>query len=147
MPTGEADFGGQASDSLDLTMVFSVGQDQPGTYGFTAGAVAALDALPLTSNQVVITHTQVGDTITGSAGGNPIYTIQVTAAGLLTFTLIDQIDHATGDDTETNLPIDLAGVIQVEDEDGDALAAGAGDIVINVGDDIPADCHACGAAG
>ena len=77
---GEVDFGGQASDSLDLTVVFSVGQDQPGTYGFTAGAVAALDALPLTSNQVAITHTQVGDTITGSAGRNPIYTIQVTAA-------------------------------------------------------------------
>ena len=64
------DFGGPASDSLDLTTVFSVGQDQPGTYGFTAGAVAALDALLLTSDQVAITHTQVGDTITGSAGGN-----------------------------------------------------------------------------
>ena len=53
---GEVDFGGSATDSLDLTTVFSVGQDQPGTYGFTAGAVAALDALPLTSDQVAITH-------------------------------------------------------------------------------------------
>ena len=79
----------------------------------------------------------MGDTITGSAGGNPIYTIQVTAGGQLTFTLIDQIDHTFGDDVETNLPIDLGGVIQVVDEDGDALPAGAGNIVINVGDDIP----------
>ena len=61
----------------------------------------------------------------------------MTADGLLTFTLIDQIDHTFGDNVETNLPIDLAGVIQVVDEDGDALVADTGDFVINVGDDIP----------
>ena len=83
----------------------------------------------------------MGDTITGSAGGNDIYTIQVTAAGQLTFTLIDQIDHTFGDDAETNLPIDLGGLIEVVDEDGDALPAGAGNIVINVGDDIPQMCQ------
>ena len=42
---GEADFGGQTTASVDLTTFFSVGADQPGTFQFTAGAVAALDAL------------------------------------------------------------------------------------------------------
>ena len=79
----------------------------------------------------------MGDTITGSAGGNDIYTIQVTAAGQLNFTLIDQIDHTFGDDVETNLSIDLGALIEVVDEDGDALPAGAGNIVLNIGDDIP----------
>ena len=61
----------------------------------------------------------------------------MTAAGQLNFTLIDQIDHTFGDDVETNLSIDVGALIEVVDEDGDALPAGAGNIVINVGDDIP----------
>ena len=136
--TGEADFGGLATDSLDLTTFFSVGADEPGTYQFTSGAAAALDALLLTSDQVLITNTLVGDTITGSAGVNPIYTIQVTAGGTLNVTLLDHIDHVDNpDDTETNLTISLGSLIEVVDEDGDALSAPSGDITLNIGDDIP----------
>src|ERR671925_1089767 len=40
-------------------------------------------------------------------------------------------------DTETNLAINLGAIVEVVDEDGDALSAPAGDIVLNIGDDIP----------
>ena len=127
-----------SSASLDLTTVFSVGQDQPGTYGFTAGAVAALDVLGLTSDQVAITHAHCGRHDHRLGRRQSDLHDPGDGAGQLTFTLIDQIDHVDSpNDAETNLPIDLAGVIQVVDEDGDALVAGTGDIVINVGDDIP----------
>ena len=36
--TGEADLGGPLTDDFDLTTVFSIGADQPGTYQFTSGA-------------------------------------------------------------------------------------------------------------
>ena len=65
-------------------------------------------------------------------------TLTLTAAGALSVTLNDQIDHADSpNDTETNLAITLGGLVEVVDEDGDALSAGAADIVLNIGDDIP----------
>ena len=61
----------------------------------------------------------------------------MTTDGSLTVTLLDQIDHTFGDNVESNLAINLGGLIAVVDEDGDALAAASGDIVLNIGDDIP----------
>ena len=67
--------------------------------------------------------------ITGSAAGNPVYTITLTTAGQLSVQLLDQIDHADDpDNTETNLSINLGGIIQVVDSDGDALSTGAANI-------------------
>ena len=136
---GEADFGEQTTANVDLTTFFSVGADQPGTFQFTAGAVAALDALPLTSGQLDITFAlnAAGDTITGSTANGNVLTLNLTTDGSLTVTLLDQIDHTFGDNVESNLAINLGGLIAVVDQDGDALAAASGDIVLNIGDDIP----------
>src|SRR5204862_432785 len=138
---GEVNFGGATQQIANLAALFSVGADSPGTFQFTTGAAAALTALNLTSNHVAIVFTAnlAGDTITGKAGALTVLTLQLTAAGSLTTTLSDQIDHANSPvNTETNLSIDLSALIQVVDADGDTLAAPANDIVVKIGDDIPA---------
>ncbi len=141
--TGENDFGGSTTDSFDLTDAFKVGADQPGTFQFTSGAsgaVATLNALGLTSDGATITFALVGDTITGTTAGgtNEVLSLTLTDAGLLSVELSDQIDHADSpDNTETNLPINLGALIEVVDEDGDAVSTSAANIVLNIGDDIP----------
>ena len=139
--TGENDFGGSKTANVNLTTVFDVGADADGTFQFTSDALTVLDGLGLKSETVSITHAlSGGDTvITGSAGATPIYTITLTEAGLLSVELLAQIDHGDNpDDTETNLSINLGGIIELEDEDGDALSAdNASDIVFKIGDDIP----------
>ena len=78
-----------------------------------------------------------------------IYTNQVTAAGQLTVTLLDQIDHTFGDNVESNLAIDLGGSDRrLWTRTAMRWRRARGDIVLNIGDDIPQIIgHACDAAG
>ena len=137
---GEADFGEQTTANVDLTTFFSVGADQPGTFQFTAGAVAALDALAADLGPVDITFT-----LKLRATRSPA---RQRAATLLTLNADDgrvADGHAARPDrprqfvttSRRNLAINLGGLIEVVDQDGDALAAASGDIVLNIGDDIP----------
>ena len=68
-----------------------------------------------------------------------MFTLQVQANGTPdTFTLLDQLDHVGNPGNgENNLTISLGSLIEVVDEDGDALSAPSGDITLNIGDDIP----------
>jgi hypothetical protein len=135
---GEADFGGATTDSFYLTTFLSVGADEPGTYQFTADAIATLNGLGLTSDQAEITFELSGDTITGSTASGEVLTLTLTAAGQLSVELKDQIDHTDiPNDMETNLGINLGAIVEVVDADGDALSVPAGDIVLNIGDDVP----------
>ncbi len=122
-----------------VASLFSAGADSPLTFGLSSNT----SGLPsLTSNGVAVTYAVVGDTLTASAGGNPVFTLVVNADGSYTFTLLDQIDHPTlngqaGDDTENDLSLALGSVIQATDADGDTVTAPANGLVIVVDDDTP----------
>ena len=56
----------------------SAGADGPLTYGLSSNT----SGLPsLTSNGVAVTYQVVGNTLTASAGGNPVFTLVVNADG------------------------------------------------------------------
>ncbi len=134
---GEVDFGGQTTAAIDLASVVRVGGEAAASYRFTESAEAGLDALGLTHEQIAITHQLAGETITGSAGGQTIYTITLNPAGGLSVRLLDGVDHTGAPaNLETNLAIDLSGVVEAVGEDGTAVSPLPGTVVVNVGDDI-----------
>jgi T1SS-143 domain-containing protein len=116
----------------DLNVNF--GQDGAGTVqgngNFTAGG--SLLGGTLTSNNVPVTVTLAGNTYTGTAGGNTIFTLQLNNDGTYTFQLFDHIDHA--DDTDPNDVITLDFGVNVSDSDGDVAE---GTVTIYVHDDAP----------
>ncbi|MEQ9328533.1 MAG: hypothetical protein RJQ21_14715, partial [Rhodospirillales bacterium] len=93
----------------------------------------SLDALGLTSGGVAIDYaiTNGGQTIEATAGGNPVFTIDLNQGGTYTFTLQDSLDHQSGSGQNTqNLPF----TVTLVDGDGDES-----DVSFNVSvvDDVP----------
>ena len=60
----------------------------------------------------------------------------IPATGAWTFTLIDQLDHAAGNN-ENDLLINLGAIVQATDRDGDTVIGNATGLVITVDDDTP----------
>ena len=115
-----------------LTVDF--GSDTPGT-------VAANDTFNssgsqlggnLTSNGVPVSVALVGDTYTGTAGPDTIFTLQVNADGSYTFELIGTLDHA--DPNDPNDIINLEFGVTATDFDGDTADT---TIIVKVLDDVP----------
>ena len=141
---GTGDVGGQATVANgSVATLFQSGADEPLTYGFTANAVATLQALGLTSGGVALSYAILGDTVTASTAAGNVFTFQLNATtGAWTFTLIDQLDHASldglaGDNTENDLLINLGAIVQATDFDGDSVTGNANGLVITVDDDTP----------
>ena len=116
-----------------VTTLFASGADTPLTYSLltdTSGLPA------LTSGGVAITYVVDGNTLTASAGSNTVFTFTLNGNGSWTFTLVDQIDHAPGDN-ENNTGVALGSIIQATDADGDSVEAFAGGLIITIDDDTP----------
>ncbi|HEY8192096.1 MAG TPA: VWA domain-containing protein, partial [Alphaproteobacteria bacterium] len=103
--------------------------DAPGTFGATGGFTSAI---PLTSNGVAVAVTVAGNTYTGSAGGDQIFTLHVNGNGTYTFNLTGVLDHP--DPTNANESIALNFGIFAKDSDGDVVD---GNVTVNVLDDAP----------
>jgi len=117
-----------------LAALFNVGADQPMQ---SFGLLTDTSGLPvLHSNGVLVTYAVVGDTLTASAGGSTVFTLEVNPDGSWTFDLEGQLDHPTAD-TEDNLDLDFSSIITAEDADGDPATAADGTFVITVDDDLP----------
>ncbi|MCG7507752.1 DUF5801 repeats-in-toxin domain-containing protein, partial [Mesorhizobium retamae] len=137
---GEADFGKQTVSHVELSSIINPGADGLGSYHFVSSALTQLAGLGLSSNGAAISYalSPDGHTIIGSAGGGSVFTVELTATGSLTFTLLGQVDHVNSPgNVETNLTIDLSGLIEMVDGDGDTLTPPVGSVVVAVGDDIP----------
>src|SRR5262249_26691722 len=120
-----------------VTALFQSGADEALSYGFAANTVATLQGLNLTSGGVALSYAVNGDTVTASApAGNTVFTVQLTAAGNRTVTLVDQLDHAAGNN-ENDLLINLGGIVQATDADGDKVLGNAAGLVVTVNDDTP----------
>jgi T1SS-143 domain-containing protein len=100
--------------------------------------VATPMAMPsLTSDGVAVTYSRIGNTLVAKAGADTVFTLQVESNGNYTFTLTGPLDHpgATGNDNEV-LTLNLTGALQASNGVSNLLLAG--DLLIQVEDDIPA---------
>ncbi|QPC37730.1 T1SS-143 repeat domain-containing protein [Pseudomonas fragi] len=127
--------------SGNVSTLFQSGADEALNYSLTT---TGLTALGLTSGGVAVTYAVGFDAgsstwlLTASAGaGNTVFTFSLHAAtGAYAFTLVDQLDHATGLN-ENDLTIALGTTINATDFDGDSVTAAANGLVITVDDDTP----------
>ena len=72
---GIGDVAGQAVVANgSVATLFQSGADAPLTYGFTANAVATLQALGLTSGGVALSYAIVADTVTASTAAGDVFT-------------------------------------------------------------------------
>ncbi|WP_119303265.1 DUF5801 repeats-in-toxin domain-containing protein [Dongia deserti] len=124
---------------ITLVNFGSDGAAAGGGFSLDPAATATLLSQNLTSKGVLLTYNIVGDTLTASAGAQTVFTLKVEADGDYTFTLVDQLDHhpiPLADNTEGFLTINLGGVVEATDKDGDSLHLGD-NFSIKVQDDIP----------
>ncbi|HHQ4902180.1 TPA: retention module-containing protein, partial [Aeromonas veronii] len=125
-----------------LNSLVNFGADGVGSFGLGSD-VSSLVGQGLSSGGVALSYSVVGNVLTASAGGVPVFTLTVGADGSYSFTLSGPLDHpiADGDDGEqlAGVGIDFSGVLTATDGDGDPLTGGfsAGSFAINVEDDVP----------
>ena len=86
----------------------------------------------LTSNGVPVTTALVGGQIVGSAGGETVFTVDLTEGGEYTFTLLGTLDHA--DPSDPNDIINLNFTYEASGVGGQSVE---GAITIHVLDDAP----------
>ncbi|NBX67212.1 MAG: type I secretion C-terminal target domain-containing protein [Proteobacteria bacterium] len=110
--------------------------DGPGTFLICAGntmtAGGSLKNGTLSSSGYAVNVTLSGNTYTGTANGQTVFTLTLAANGSYTFTQFKPLDHANTSDP--NDVINLAFQVCARDADGDV---GHGTITINVIDDAP----------
>ena len=139
--------GGQATtvsglaDSLSALVNF--GADGPGNFGLYDN-LESMTVQALTSGGDPLTYILLGNVLTASAGGEPIFTLTVNGDGSWKFVLQGPIDHPTPDgafDTEDlpGLGIDFSGILTATDGDGDPLVGGfpPGSFAVDIEDDVP----------
>ena len=119
-----------------VASLFAPGADTPLSFGFADNAIAILEGLGLTSNGVALDYVIAGNTVTASTAAGDVFTFELNANGSWEFTLLDQLDHADGNN-ENDLTINLGSIIEATDADGDSVTAFAGGLVITVDDDTP----------
>jgi T1SS-143 domain-containing protein len=131
-----------AAGALHNAIAF--GADGPGSVGLSSDpdALDALEAQNLTSGGVALDYSVVGNLLTATAGGQPVFTLQIDPDGGYTFTLQGPLDHplpgSTDDDQLLGMPIDFSGLVTATDGDGDPLSGlNPGSFVIQVEDDVP----------
>ncbi|MBL1147707.1 MAG: type I secretion C-terminal target domain-containing protein [Pseudomonadota bacterium] len=123
---------GNITFSDSLTADF--GADAPGTFAagdastFGFGGSAAGGSL--TSEGIPVTVTQTGDTFTGKAGTETVFTLQILANGDYTFTLIGTLDHANPADPDDVIELTFGAI--ATDNDGESATT---TITVNVHDD------------
>jgi T1SS-143 domain-containing protein len=140
----------EASSSTfgSVTSLFTVGADDPGTYGITEDTDLLDDLTTLFSKGDQVTYSSDGTTLTATAGGREVFTLTVNGDGSWDFDLKDQLDHVDDGANDENLElvtdgdpvdgIDFSSILTVTDTDGDsATGAAAGSFIVTVQDDIP----------
>ncbi|MCC7036183.1 MAG: hypothetical protein IT560_02635, partial [Alphaproteobacteria bacterium] len=120
--------------TVDGTVTANFGGDGPGTFGATPTGTNFQygGSTALTSEGQPVTVTLVGNTYTGMAHGDVIFTLTINADGTYHFELTGTLDHA--DTTNPDDAIDLQFGVTATDADGDT---DDGFITITVKDDGP----------
>ncbi|MBP5089540.1 hypothetical protein HUS91_29050 [Pseudomonas chlororaphis] len=131
---GVGDVAGVATvASGSVTGIFQSGVDVPLSYSLSSDT----SGLPaLSSGGVALVYSVAGDTLTAKAGAVDVFTFSLSTAGAYSFTLLQHLDHATGND-ENDITINLGSLLRASDKDGDTVTAAAEKLVITVDDDTP----------
>lgn len=119
------------TDQVSGSVTFNVGGDAPGEFGAT-GNYTLPTGLTSNGEPVDVTFDPATGTYTGTADGNPVFTMVVEDNGNYTFTLEGPIDHP--DATDADDVLQLTFEVEVTDADGDSDTS---NIVIDVKDDGP----------
>ncbi|MGY1448315.1 T1SS-143 repeat domain-containing protein [Pseudomonas chlororaphis] len=131
---GVGDVAGEATvASGSVSGIFQPGVDVPLSYAL-ASDTSGLPAL--SSGGVALVYSVVGNTLTAKAGVVDVFTFSLSTAGTYTFTLLQHLDHAAGND-ENDITINLGSLLRATDKDGDTVTAAAEKLVITVDDDTP----------
>ncbi len=110
------------------TFTFNYGGDGQGTGGITT---TGYTGPALTSQGQAVTVTLAGNTYTGTAGGQTVFTMVVNANGTYTFTQLREIDHPNA--TDPNDALNLTFGVRVTDADGTTANATLTAIVLDDG--------------
>jgi T1SS-143 domain-containing protein len=115
-------------DTRPLNVDFGV--DAPGTVAFDAVQPPA----GITSRGDAISYTVSpdGQTITATADGRTVFTVQLNGTESYTFTLLDVIDHPVASTIEDNFNLNFN--LTATDQDGDSTGAS---FTVTVNDDVP----------
>ena len=122
-----------ASGSVAALVDF--GADGPADDPFSLSSITT-DLPTLLSQGETVAYDVQGNTLTGTAGERPVFTLELQTNGDYKFTLLDQLDHAPGGG-ENLLAIDFSSVVRATDFDGDSISLGQGRFIIKVIDDTP----------
>ncbi len=134
LPSGITDGDAQAT-----VVTGNLGELLVGTpVGAQFSVAATPQAMPvLTSDGVAITYSRVDDTLVAKAGADTVFTLQVASNGVYTFSLLGALDHPSGAGGDDQiLTLNLTGALQASNGSGNLPLAG--DLLIQVEDDIPA---------
>ncbi|MEZ0226489.1 MAG: Ig-like domain-containing protein [Alphaproteobacteria bacterium] len=110
--------------------------DTPGSFSASGAGTFSSDGSvaggSLTSGGHAVTVSLAGDTYTGTANGETVFTLVINSDGSYTFDLVGTLDHA--DDADPNDVINLNFGVTATDSDGDSDSA---TLTIRVLDDAP----------
>ena len=113
------------------------------THGATGTLLIAGDAIgdTFTLSGSAVTLAKLG-LLAGSYSPRTVFTLEISENGDWTATILDQLDHhpvPEADDEEQILTLDLSGLVNATDGDGDTIGLGANSFTLNVIDDIPVE--------
>lgn len=110
------------------TLTANFGSDTPGSFAFTGTGPTGL-----TSNGAAVDVALVGNTYTGSVGGETIFTLTLNpTSGQYTFNLTGVLDHPEAGNPNESMALNFG--VKATDADGDFVN---GTVTVNVFDDAP----------
>jgi len=120
------------STTVDLSALVAFGADGPAdTNAFALKIFIPTPFGTLQSGgQQVFVSSFDGETLTGTAGGDTVFTLTVADDGTATYTQFLPFDAAPG---TTQIPLDFSQYVIAEDGDGDGVMLDTGQFVITVG--------------
>ncbi|WP_411909170.1 beta strand repeat-containing protein [Aeromonas rivipollensis] len=131
LPSGITDSDSVTNSVSGTVAPLIVGPDNSATISLntnTSGVTAA------SSGGVALVYTVVGDTLTATANGATVFTLQVGSNGSYQFNLVKSLNHplGNGDDNEL-LTLDFTSILKATGGTGTL----AGSFLIHVEDDVP----------
>ncbi|WP_265436275.1 retention module-containing protein, partial [Aeromonas media] len=131
LPTGLTDSDSVTSSVSGTVAPLIVGPDNSATISLSTDTSGVT---PASSGGVALVYTVVGDTLTATANGATVFTLQVGSNGSYQFNLVKSLNHpqGNGDDNEL-LTLDFTSILKATGGSGTL----AGSFLIHVEDDVP----------
>ncbi|HKS19362.1 MAG TPA: DUF5801 repeats-in-toxin domain-containing protein, partial [Bradyrhizobium sp.] len=118
-----------------FTSLVSIGADEDGTFSFNVAKDGT--SAGVFSKGLEVKFDVNGDEVDGkTSDGRTVFKLVDNGDGTFTFTLLDQIDHASGSGDSGTIPLNLGSLFRVTDFDGDTVNL-SGTLTVSIENDIP----------